>query len=276
MRERLDCAIFTSAKHQEWVNPWLGVHANGRLFLHEFNGQAVGGTDGSVNLLVDAAAELRSFHACVLPVSPQNLAWARTALAAAAGVLRTPVLVLARDLKAAAVDDLYESGVCDFVRAPLCLEELRVRLERVVSLNGYSATPLGRPPQLLAEGGSNYSTAKQAHGVSTGQPGLATTEAFCESILERSGAEIEAFAVASATRCATGGKVSFHVAKGKLIERFERAYLKASLVRHEGNIAMAARSAQKHRRAFWALIKKHQIDPNFYRHGYYPKHPQDG
>ncbi|MBP6020811.1 MAG: hypothetical protein KA735_15095 [Burkholderiaceae bacterium] len=230
--------------------------------------------DDSVQLLAGSAAVLRSFDACVLPVSPQNLAWARTALAAAAGVLRTPVLVLARDLKAAAVDDLYESGVCDFVRAPMCLEELRVRLERIVSLNRYSVTPLGRSLQ-VTEGASNYSTVKKANTSLLDQPGLVSTEAFCETILERSGAEIEAFAVASATRCSTG-KESFHSAKGKLIERFERAYLKASLGRHEGNIAMAARSAQKHRRAFWALIKKHQIDPNFYRQGYYPKHPQDG
>ncbi|NYT65679.1 hypothetical protein H0A58_06810 [Alcaligenaceae bacterium] len=235
----------------------------------------MGRADHTVELLLDAAAELRSFHACVLPVSPQNLAWARTALAAAAGVLRTPVLVLARDLKAAAVDDLYESGVCDFIRAPLCVEELRVRLERVVSLNRYPVPHLSSPAQIVAEDSYRYSAVKQ-NGAVLDQTDLINTDVMYESILDHSGAEIEAFAVASATRCATGGKVSFHMAKGKLIERFERAYLKASLVRHEGNIAMAARSAQKHRRAFWALIKKHQIDPNFYRHGYYPKHPQDG
>lgn len=278
MRERLDCAIFTGAKHQEWVNPWVGVHANGRLFLHEFNGEAVGLSNDSVELLVDAAAELRSFHACVLPVSSKNLAWARTALAAAAGVLQTPVLVLARDLKAAAVDDLYETGVCDFVRAPLCLEELRVRLERIVSLNAYPVTPVVKSAQVVTEGSAQrYSNPKQADSpaLMCDPSDLVSSEEFCNTILRRSGAEIEAFAVASAARCSIGNE-SFHAAKGKLIERFERAYLKASLVRHEGNIAMAARSAQKHRRAFWALIKKYQIDPNFYRHGYYPKHSQDG
>src|SRR3546814_12809630 len=80
-----------------------------------------------------------------------------------------------------------------------------------------------------------------------------------QSILERSGLELEAFAIASASRCATT-KESFRAAKSQVIERFERAYIKAALGRHSGNIAMAARAAQTHRRAFWALMRKNDID----------------
>src|SRR3546814_15833214 len=70
-------------------------------------------------------------------------------------------------------------------------------------------------------------------------------DALCATILERSGMELEAFAIASASRCATS-RVSFRTAKSQIIERFERAYITAALGRHSGNIAMAARAAQKH------------------------------
>src|SRR5699024_8379411 len=71
--------------------------------------------------------------------------------------------------------------------------------------------------------------------------------------------ELEAFAAASASHCACSSD-SFGEAKGKVIERFERAYLLASLAKSSGNIAMAARAAKKHRRAYWALMRKHDID----------------
>jgi DNA-binding NtrC family response regulator len=46
---------------------------------------------------------------------------------------------------------------------------------------------------------------------------------------------------------------------------FERAYIEELLVAHNGNISKAARAAQKNRRAFWELIRKHQIDVNCFR-----------
>jgi transcriptional regulator of acetoin/glycerol metabolism len=32
------------------------------------------------------------------------------------------------------------------------------------------------------------------------------------------------------------------------------------MVTHQGNVTQAARAAQKNRRAFWELIRKHNID----------------
>lgn len=42
--------------------------------------------------------------------------------------------------------------------------------------------------------------------------------------------------------------------------RFERAYIEALLLAHHGNITKAAQAAQKNRRAFWELIRKHRIN----------------
>jgi DNA-binding NtrC family response regulator len=47
--------------------------------------------------------------------------------------------------------------------------------------------------------------------------------------------------------------------------RFERTYIEDLLVAHDGNISRAARAANKNRRAFWELIRKHQIDVSRFR-----------
>jgi two-component system response regulator GlrR len=53
---------------------------------------------------------------------------------------------------------------------------------------------------------------------------------------------------------------SFQRAKARAIEAFETRYICGLLIANEGNISQAARAAQKNRRAFWQLIRKHRID----------------
>ena len=53
--------------------------------------------------------------------------------------------------------------------------------------------------------------------------------------------------------------------KGKLIEEFERSYIIEALEKNKGNIAMAARHSGKHRRAFWALMHKYEIDADDFK-----------
>lgn len=52
---------------------------------------------------------------------------------------------------------------------------------------------------------------------------------------------------------------SFKAAKGRVVRTFEREYLKELLSVCGGNISQAAREAKKDRRAFFALLKKHEI-----------------
>lgn len=49
-------------------------------------------------------------------------------------------------------------------------------------------------------------------------------------------------------------------AKRRVIESFEKQYIRNLLTVYGGNISKAALAAQKHRRAFLQLIKKHQIE----------------
>ncbi|KRA14731.1 MULTISPECIES: sigma-54 dependent transcriptional regulator [unclassified Lysobacter] len=53
---------------------------------------------------------------------------------------------------------------------------------------------------------------------------------------------------------------SFQSAKKRVVERFERQYIETLLALHHGNLTHAAHAAKKNRRAFFELVRKHQID----------------
>jgi hypothetical protein len=261
MRERLDCAVLSTRSSHGWASQWLGSHAGGKLQVHSFSVIDDTTTPDAVRALALSAMQLRRYDVCLLPVLEHNLGWARTALAAARGSLYTPVLGLVLDLKAAALNDLYTLGLSDFVRGPVCLEELRVRVERLLDeRRRHVLAPAEAPsPSMLGETGSPY--APQADSATPDG-----ADSICANILDYTGLELEAFAIAAASRCSDSTE-SFRSAKSKVVERFERAYITAALGRHSGNIAMAARAAQKHRRAFWALMRKHEIDAAPFRLG---------
>src|SRR3546814_6601292 len=221
----------------------------------------------SAHTLAGLSMRLRRFDACLIPVSESNLPWVRTTMSAAGGVVNTPIMALVRGLQAAALNDLYSLGLADFIREPLCVDELRARVEHLLDTRRYhNAQVLGT--SALSEGLAGYGTVAR-DAAKAGQ------DALCATILERSGMAREAFAIASASRCATS-RVSFRTAKSQIIERFERAYITAALGRQSGNIAMAARRAQKHRRAFWALMRKHEIAAAHFRREPAPLHSRDG
>ena len=58
---------------------------------------------------------------------------------------------------------------------------------------------------------------------------------------------------------------SFQEAKARIIQQFERSYIRSLLVVCQGNISQAARMARKNRRAFWELIRKHRIDAHSFK-----------
>jgi DNA-binding NtrC family response regulator len=61
-------------------------------------------------------------------------------------------------------------------------------------------------------------------------------------------------------RSEDAGADSFSATKAAIIANFERNYILRLLQTYKGNITQAAQAAQKHRRAFWQLIRKHRID----------------
>lgn len=252
MRERLDCALL-AVNQQDWVGAAAGSRIGGRLVLHALPPES----DSPAAMLADPALQRGRYDAGLVYVDEASLGQWRMALSAQA--IRQPavLVIYAVGLRAQAIRDLLMLGATDFMQPPFCVEELRARIEH----------NLLRPlPAHVAETPPDYGTPAPTHA---GLPILTnmtldTESKLCESILDRSGAELEAYAVALATQRATS-RASFRTAKREIVARFERAYIHAALGRHGGNITLAAQMAQKHRRAFWALMQKHDIDPTPYR-----------
>jgi two-component system response regulator GlrR len=64
---------------------------------------------------------------------------------------------------------------------------------------------------------------------------------------------------------------AFQSAKSRMVDAFERKYIRNALIQVNGNISAAARTSGKDRRAMFELIRKHNIDPADFRN----KKPQD-
>jgi two-component system response regulator GlrR len=60
---------------------------------------------------------------------------------------------------------------------------------------------------------------------------------------------------------------SFQEGKARAVSQFERSYIKGLLIAYRGNITRAAKAANKNRRAFWELIRKHRIDVSRFKPG---------
>lgn len=55
-------------------------------------------------------------------------------------------------------------------------------------------------------------------------------------------------------------QMSFQEMKANVISQFESSYIQSLLTVYKGNISRAAQAAQKERRTFWGLVRKHNID----------------
>jgi len=58
---------------------------------------------------------------------------------------------------------------------------------------------------------------------------------------------------------------SFQESKARVVTQFERTYVENLMETYHGNVSQAARAAKKNRRAFWALIRKHDVDVQSFR-----------
>lgn len=240
MRERLDCAVFDLDATPNPLLPPSGIHANGRLHLHRMSPSR--GSCGDVSVLATARLALRRFDVCLLGVGQANLPHVRQVLMAARHRVETPIMGLLDALRAPAINDLYHLGMADFVREPCCLEELRVRAERMLAWHRTAASVPSR--SAVGEAGAQY-----------GQGG---------SMDGNLHAGLKASMAAAAAHYAAAD-IAYAEVKRNIVAQFERAYLSASLARSSGNITQAARAAGKHRRAYWALMRKHAIDPEPFR-----------
>jgi len=241
----IECAVLQHCAKEDWLGAWMARHvnANPRLYLHTY--ELTPTSDGlpSVHALRDAALTLRRYDVAILPVSYPSLSWTRMALAGVMQHQQTlpiPLIALVDGLRAPAIQDLFELGVTDFLREDDGLDDLRARVTQMASA-GWRRT-------------REISNRSSWFGRHADAPTLLAEPSRFEHTDD-----------AAISGAMPDGDETFRIAKTRVIARFERDYIDKALSRHAGNISMAARSAQKHRRAFWALMRKHRIDAAPYR-----------
>ncbi|WP_420227280.1 hypothetical protein [Pigmentiphaga litoralis] len=237
MRASIDCAVLMVPAHKHWVDPLLAPDAlpNGRLKLHPLGLDGTAWPPGpardtgwSADVLRKAALQLKRYDVCLLPIALDTLAWTRLALANAREVIDTPLIGISRDLKAAGLQDLLALGMVDFLRHPVCTEELKIRLAQRVAAG--SALPVLNDS---ADDPANLSAAR--------------IDQMVQTLLSPAVGE------------------PFRAAKARIVTEFERQYINELLLLHQGNISQAAKAANKNRRAFWELMRKHEIGADLFR-----------
>ena len=210
--------------------------------------------------LQQAWFKLPFYDFCVFFVDISSLVWARLCLAQLQGLAKTPIFIKAQGLSAPAIDDLMRLGATDFFMHPVSPDEvhsrIRSHLRRLVE----------RPQcqELDNEVKLPDSYYLPAMPKSRGDALTLHESAQKYQVLLSNGATLEAFSMAVATRFA-GASHGYQTVKRRVVASFERAFVHTMLSRTDGNISAAARLAGQHRRAFWGLMKKHNIDPQTYK-----------
>lgn len=230
MKGMIDCGVLMVPEHARWMRELMEdwSPARERIGLHGVQlGKPSADASASADALRRQALALRRYDVCLLPVTLSTLGWTRTALAVAGEALQTPVLGLVRDMSAAGLRDLLSFGLGDFMRYPMCREEFTTRLVQLaVPGRAADACPAAdAPPEEEDEPAPAWGDA---------DAGL-------------------------------GAREPFQSAKARIVTAFERHYIDDMLQRYQGNISQAARAAHKNRRAFWQLMRKHEIAADPYR-----------
>lgn len=279
MREMLDCGVLLPPGHDAAMRGWIERHQPqvARVRFHPLL-LASAGEAAEPQALAAMAVTLKRYDACLMPVEPATLAWTRIALQQARPALATPILVLVDGMKASAIEDLLALGAADFISEPVCLEGLRVRLRHqlLAAAWGLAAAsleepalrygaqgqavlaPVGLPPHrpgAMPAPGRGREPGPEAGG----SPPAATRPRVASALFDQAMASLRLL-----PRWQDGGE-PFARAKARVVGEFEREYLRRALSHHGGNVAQAARASSKHRRAFWALMRKHGIEAAPYR-----------
>lgn len=287
MRQQIDCAVLSMATHEPWMSTSLAVSsiALTKIKIHHLNWEDKKSSNLAseprvgmdVMALAQGAVSLRRYDVCLIPVTLETLGWTRQALAAVPKGPFTPFVGILNGLRSAAMQDLQDLGMADFVRLPICPEELRARILTTVT----RAPKVGglREPEVkygslewceqakLNMTASNKSVSRPSCKTIMNKPiqqALRPTRITvgANRVQVRSGVSFTEPEIKSACE---DNPESFRTSKLKIIEQFERNYISRALTAHYGNIASAARASNKHRRAFWALMRKYGIEASQFR-----------
>ncbi|UOD50238.1 helix-turn-helix domain-containing protein [Orrella daihaiensis] len=246
MRQHIDLAWLSRADHQSWFERTLtGLRpALSRVRLHELNWLADfelardqnQRAEESAQVLANAVVDLRRYDALLITVSLDTLVWTRRCLAALPKTPVVPIIGMLEGLQSGAMIDLLELGMADFVQPAVCPHEFRARLIAVVC-RAPRYFPLREPTVGIAP-----------TLIDPRNPACTDPRIRPEPPAERLAVSHLAWPT-----------VPFQENKQRIIALFEKQYLMLTLRRANGNITQAARLAQKDRRSYWELMRRHNI-----------------
>lgn len=255
MRQHIDLAWLKCDTHQAWFLTTMASlqPALARVRLHELpwlsaSVDALQSGDqtalGSSRVLANSIVELRRYDALLITVSLDTLVWTRRCLAAMPKAPVVPIIGVLDELQSGAMIDLLELGMADFVQSTVCPQEFRARLITAVS----------RAPRYIPLREPNVQFVRM--GVDPRNRGLADPRG--QAIMNRRSGPDQAGERLAVSHL-VWPTIPFQENKQRVINLFEKQYLRALLQRSNGNITQAARLAQKDRRAFWELMRRHGL-----------------
>ena len=273
MRNHFECALFCPPALESMFQSIAGTHAKGRFTVHHISDRIGVGIEPGPDALARLALVLQRYDACLVPVDVMHLSWFRSALLAARDRISTPIICISIDLAAGALNDLFEIDLSEFVRAPLCIEELRTRVSQILEMRSRShrtSLTLNTTTLALEEpleprcSVASFTPARQSPILHRTRSVSRRGIHVCEELADQCGPYIDAFA-AMVVASESEKLRSYKNSKQQFWGRYTCSYIHEQLRVCRGNVTKAATRAGKNRRAFSALMRLYGIDPAPYR-----------
>lgn len=266
MRNHFECALFCPPELAAQFQNLQGTHAKGRLVIHCIADRLPSPDGLAIDALSRLSLVLQRYDVCLVPVDVAHLSWFRSAMLAAKDALVTPVVCVSVDLAAGALHDLYNVELAEFIRAPLCLDELRVRVAQMLEYRSrmprVPALAVHEPVESVAARKPFTRARVSPLAVKTSRPVRGVN--VCDDLGDQCGPYIDAFA-AMVVASENSQLRSYKNSKQQFWTRYTCSYIHEQLRLCRGNVTRAASRAGKNRRAFSALMRLYGIDPAPYR-----------
>lgn len=261
-RDKIECGLFSLDVFGDWVDDFIDdVHQQTdkiRLFKIDIsmfvpcNTFQIGDTSfPHPQVLQELSLVFERYDCILMPITSKTLVWTRIAFSQLQGILRFPIVALAHDIQPIAFVDMAGKGFGDYIFEEDSCSMIRVRLLNVLERH-----------RLLKE---NRGWA-QSHPAS---PDVSKKIlSFMANLMKEEKAKAAKRRRAAAKPSPEESVLytkTFQEAKSSVISEFERKYVVEALRASHGNIAAAAQKSNKHRRAFWELVRKYGIDPDEFK-----------
>lgn len=267
MRDKIECGIFFLESFGSWVDEFIEEthRQTNRIQLFKIDVQQflpcndfeVGGHQfPHPNALRELAIIFERYDCLIIPVLPETLVWTRVSLAQITHPLQFPLIALPHHVQPLAFMDLATLGIGEYIFEQDDVSIMRIRLSNIIDRHKAVYTPLHK---VLRKSQEFFTTPmNNEHQTIPLNLMMESTQKPKATRKRR-----------RSTKKSTSDKViysdPFQIAKAKVIKEFEKNYVVHALMETKGNICAAAQRSHKHRRAFWGLMRKHEIDAEDYR-----------